>query len=55
MKRIGIVIFVMLLIGFVRGDASTTHKQDPLTVTAKTMALKLENSRHDHSARAGGA
>ena len=45
MKRTGILIFVLLLIGFVRGDASTTREQDPLTVNAKTIALKLENSR----------
>ena len=45
MKRIAIMIFVLLLIGFVRGDASTTREQDPLTVNAKTIALKLENSR----------
>ena len=28
-----------------RGDASVTREQDPLTVNAKTIALKLENPR----------
>jgi quercetin dioxygenase-like cupin family protein len=45
MKRIGILIFVLLMTGLVRGDASTTREQDPLTVNATTIALKLENSR----------
>ena len=31
--------------GFVRGDASVTREQDPLTVNSKTIALKLENPR----------
>ncbi|HEY0762653.1 MAG TPA: hypothetical protein VGD61_09815 [Pyrinomonadaceae bacterium] len=45
MKRIYVVIFVLLVTGFVRGDASVTREQDPLTVNAKTIALKLENPR----------
>ena len=45
MKRIYVVMFVLLVTGFVRGDASATHEQDPLTVNAKTIALKLENPR----------
>ena len=45
MKRIYVVIFILLVTGFVRGDASVTREQDPLTVNAKTIALKLENPR----------
>jgi len=45
MKRIYVVIFVLLVTGFVRGDVSVTREQDPLTVNAKTIALKLENPR----------
>ncbi|HEV7396412.1 MAG TPA: hypothetical protein VGN86_07875 [Pyrinomonadaceae bacterium] len=45
MKRLGILIFVLLVIGLVRGDASISRSQDPLTVNAKTIALKLENQR----------
>jgi len=45
MKRIYVVIFVLLVTGFVRGDASVTREQDPLVVNAKTIALKLENPR----------
>ena len=45
MKRIYVVIFVLFVTGFVRGDASVTREQDPLTVNAKTIALKLENPR----------
>lgn len=45
MKRIYVVMFVLLVTGFVRGDASVTRKQDPLVVNAKTIALKLENPR----------
>ena len=45
MKRVYILIFVLLVTGLVRGDASVTREQDPLVVNAKTIALKLENSR----------
>lgn len=45
MKRIYILIFALLVMGFVRGDASVTRAQDPLAVNSKTIALKLENSR----------
>jgi len=45
MKRIYVLIFVLLATGFVRGDASVTREQDPLTVNATTIALKLENPR----------
>ena len=45
MKRIYVVILVLLVAGLVRGDASVTREQDPLTVNAKTIALKLENPR----------
>ena len=45
MKRIYILIFVLLVAGFVRGDAGVTRAQDPLAVNSKSIALKLENSR----------
>lgn len=45
MKRIYILIFVLLMTGFVRGDARVTRAQDPLVVNSKSIALKLENSR----------
>ena len=45
MKRIYILIFVLLMTGFVRGDASVTPAQDVLVVNSKSIALKLENSR----------
>ena len=45
MKRIYILIFVLLLTGFVRGDAGAIRAQDPLVVNSKSIALKLENSR----------
>src|SRR6476659_8775448 len=45
MKRVYVPVFVLLVTGFVRGDASVTRGQDPLTVNAKTIALKLENPR----------
>ncbi len=45
MKRIYIVMFVLLVAGFVRGDASISREQDPLVVNAKTIAKKLENPR----------
>ena len=43
MKRIHVLLFVLLVTGLVRGDASLTRTQDPLTVNSKTIALKLEN------------
>jgi len=45
MKRIYILIFVLLVAGFGRGDARVTGAQDPLVVNSKSIALKLENSR----------
>ncbi len=45
MKRIFILMLVLLVSGFVRGDASITSSQDPLVVNSKTIALKLENAR----------
>ena len=45
MKRIHILIFVLLVTGFVRGDARVTRAQDPLIVNPKSIALKFENSR----------
>ena len=45
MKRIYILIIVLLVTGFVRGDAIITRAQDPLVVNSKSIVLKLENSR----------
>ncbi len=45
MKRIYFLIFVLLVTGFVRGDARITGGQDPLVVNSKSIALKFENSR----------
>ncbi len=45
MQRIAILVLVLIASGFVRSDASVTREQDPLTVNAKTIALKLENPR----------
>src|SRR6185437_2830176 len=45
MKRIYILIFVLLVTGFMRGDAGVTGAQDPLVVNSKSITLKLENSR----------
>ena len=45
MKRIYILVFVLLMTGFVRGDTSVTPAQDVLVVNSKSIALKLENSR----------
>ena len=45
MTRFYILIFVLLVTGFVRSDASVTREQDPLVVNSKTIALKLENAR----------
>jgi quercetin dioxygenase-like cupin family protein len=45
MKRICILISVLLVTGFVRGDAGVRRAQDPLVVNSKSIALKLENSR----------
>ena len=45
MKRIYVFVFVLLVTGLARGDASVTREQDPLIVNAKTIALKLENAR----------
>lgn len=45
MKRIYVLIFALAATGFARGDAGITRAQDPLIVNAKTIVLKLENSR----------
>ena len=45
MRRIYILLFVLVVTGFVRGDAGVTREQDPLSVNSKSIALKLENSR----------
>ena len=45
MKRIYLLIFVLLVTAFVRGDAGTTRSQDPLVVNSNSIALKLENAR----------
>lgn len=45
MKRITILLFVLLAAGFVRGDANVSREQDPATVNAKTIVVKLDNTR----------
>ena len=45
MKRIAFLIFVVLVTGMVRSDASVTREQDPVLVNSKTIALRLENPR----------
>ncbi|HXD34311.1 MAG TPA: hypothetical protein VN643_24550 [Pyrinomonadaceae bacterium] len=46
MKRIYLLMmFVLLVTAFERGDAAVTRGQDPLTVNSKTIVLKLENDR----------
>ena len=45
MKRMFVLICVLLAAGFVRGDASNTREQDPVTVNAKTIVVKLDNPR----------
>jgi len=45
MKRIYILSVFLLVICFVRGDASITNPQDVLTANPKTILSKLENSR----------
>ena len=45
MKRTYLLMFALLVVGLVRGDASVIRGQDPLTVNSKTIALKLENPR----------
>lgn len=45
MKRISILMFVLIVAGFVRGDASVSREQDPVTVNAKTIVVKVDNPR----------
>jgi quercetin dioxygenase-like cupin family protein len=45
MKRISILMFLLLVAGFARGDASISSDQDPVAVNASTTKLKLDNSR----------
>lgn len=45
MKRITILMFALLMTGFVRSDARVSAEQDPLTVNSHNIVLKLENSR----------
>ena len=45
MKRLYILLFVLLAIAFVRGDARIAPIQDTLVVNAETTKLKLENDR----------
>jgi len=44
MNRLYVLLFLLLLTVFVRGDARTSV-QDPLIVNSDTIALKLENPR----------
>ena len=45
MKRISLLTFLLLVAGFVRGDANVSSEQDPATVNAKTIVMKLDNPR----------
>ena len=45
MKRISIFAFLLLVAGFVRGDANVSNEQDPAVVNAKTIAVKIDNPR----------
>lgn len=45
MKRTYILIFVLLVTGFVRGDARVPSEQDPLKVNPDTITQKLDNPR----------
>lgn len=45
MKRISILMFLLLVAGFARGDASVSSEQDPVTVNASTIKVKLDNPR----------
>ena len=45
MKRVTILLFVLLAAGFVRGDANVAREQDPVTVNARTIVVKLDNPR----------
>jgi len=37
--------FLLLVAGFVRGDANVSNEQDPVTVNAKTIVVKVDNPR----------
>lgn len=45
MKRVSILMFLLLVAGFARGDASVSSEQDPVTVNASTIKVKLDNPR----------
>lgn len=45
MNRTYILIFMLLVTGFARGDVGVTRAQDPLVVNSKSIVKKLENSR----------
>ena len=45
MKRISILMFLLLVAGFARGDANVSSEQDPVTVNASTIKVKLDNPR----------
>jgi quercetin dioxygenase-like cupin family protein len=45
MKRVFVLMFALLVTGFVRSDASVTRQQDPVEVNSNTIALRLENAR----------
>ena len=45
MKRLCFLLFILLVTGFIRGDANIAPTQDPLVVNPKSIVLKLENSR----------
>jgi beta-alanine degradation protein BauB len=45
MRRFYILMFVLLVTVFVRGDAGVPREQDPVKVNSDSITLKLENSR----------
>ena len=45
MKRILVLMFLLAITGLVRSDASVLNAQDPATVNAKSITVKLDNPR----------
>ena len=45
MKKLLALLFVLIAVVLVRGDAKIASTQDPLVVNSKTIALKLENQK----------
>lgn len=45
MKRILVLMFLLVITGLVRSDGSVLNAQDPATVNAKSITVKLDNPR----------